>query len=273
MWITAVAAVLLAHCISAGEEPTAPEAERDKQVQLLIDATVRQYRLLPASSAQKPLEPQVAIRWRNPTRSGQGNAILVLWIHDGRPAAAASVFAQAQLCHEFISLSRSAGLVAHEGDELVWAPSVAGVEFQQMEDAPTPDKSPIVRLRQMKELVGRFSATLTGWKSSESRREELRLLPRQLYRYDVKAAEATHPDLRDGAVFAFVQGTDPEVLLLLEAVAEDDRRLGWQYAFARATSGGLEAQLDGKLVWKVEQLLDDKSSKNPQIVLRKAIPE
>ena len=47
------------------------------------------------------------------------------------------------------------------------------------------------------------------------------------------------------------------MLLLLEAVAEDERPPSWQYAFARATSGGLEAQLDGKLVWKVEQLLDD----------------
>jgi len=155
----------------------------------------------------------------------------------------------------------------------VWSPSVAGVRFQEVADAPAPAGSPVVRLRQMKELVRRFSATLTGWKSSESEREELRLLPQQLFRYDMKAAGAAHPDLRDGAVFAFVQGTDPETLLLLEAVVEGDRPPGWQYAFARATSGGLEAQLDGKLVWKTEQLLDAKSNKNPQITLRKAIPE
>jgi hypothetical protein len=273
IWVAVIATVFSAHRISAGQESGPPEAERDNRVQLLIDAAVKQYRLLPASNAQKPLEPQVAIRWRNPTRSGQGNAILVLWVHDGRPAAAASVFAQAQLCHEFISLSRSAGLVALERDEVVWSPSVAGVQFQELEGAPTPDKSPIVRLRQMKELIGRFSATLTGWKSSESRREELRPLPRELFRSDMKAAEETHPDLRDGALFAFVQGTDPEILLLLEAVTEGDRPPAWQYAFARATSGGLEAQLDGKLIWKVEQLLDDKSTKNPQIVLRETIEE
>jgi hypothetical protein len=63
------------------------------------------------------------------------------------------------------------------------------------------------------------------------------------------------------------------MLLLLEAVAEDERPPSWQYAFARATSGGLEAHLDGNLVWKVEQLLDDKTSTNPQIVLRRVIPE
>ncbi|MCI0360479.1 MAG: hypothetical protein L0211_18535 [Planctomycetaceae bacterium] len=267
------ATVCLALRISSGDEPGAPETERDNRVQIVIDACVERYRLLPASDAQRPLDPQVAIRWRNPTRGGQANAILVLWVHDGRPAAAASVFALGQLCHEFVSLSRTAGLLAYEGNELVWSPSAAGLQFQDVTDAPTPAESPVARLRQMKGLVRRFSATLTGWKSSESRREELRLLPQQLYRYDMKAAESTHPELRDGAMFAFVQGTDPEVMLLLEAVAERDRPPRWQYAFARATSGGLEAQLDGKLVWKVEQLLDDKSSTNPQIVLRRVIPE
>jgi hypothetical protein len=273
MCVVVVATLFLEPRISAGDEPHAPESERDKKVQLLIDATAQQYRLRPASDAQAPLDSHVAIRWRNPTRGGQANAILVLWTHDGRPAAAASVFALGQLCHEFVSLSRTAGLVAHDGDELVWSPSVAGVQFQEVADAPTPAESSVVRLRQMKGLVQRFSATLTGWKSSEFQREELRLLPQHLYRYDIKAAKTTHPELRDGAVFAFVQGTDPEVLLLLEAIAEGDGPPGWQYAFARATSGGLEAKCDGKLVWKVEQLEDDKSSKNPQIVLRRTIPE
>jgi len=273
MCVAVVALGFVALRISAAAEPSAPESERDKRVQLLIDATAERYRLRPASDAQAPLDPQVAIRWRNPTRGGQANAILVLWVHDGRPAAAASVFALGQLRHEFISLSRTAGLVAHDGDKLVWSPTIAGVRFQEVTDAPIPAETPVARLRQMKELVRRFSATLTGWKSSESQHEELRLLPQPLYRYDLKAAKTTHPELRDGAVFAFAQGTDPEALLLLEAVAEGDHPPSWQYAFARATSGGLEAQLDGKLAWKVEQLLDDKSITSPQIVLRKVIPE
>src|SRR2546421_4549111 len=163
-----LATLFLALRISAGDEPGAPESERDKRAQLLIDATVERYRLRPGSSAQTTLEPRVAIRWRNPTRGGQANAILVLWIHDGRPAAAASVFALGQLCHEFISLSRTAGLVAHDGDKLVWSPTVAGVRFQEVTDAPIPAETPVARLRQMKGLVQRFSATLTGWKSSES---------------------------------------------------------------------------------------------------------
>ena len=162
MWVAFVATVLMAPRISTGDEADTPEVERDKKVQLLIDATVERYRLLPAFDAQTPLDPQVAIRWRNPTRGGQANAILVLWVHHGRPAAAASVFAQGELCHEFVSLSRTAGLVAHEGDEVVWSSSVAGVRFQEVADAPAPADSPVVRLRQMKELVRRFSASFDG---------------------------------------------------------------------------------------------------------------
>src|SRR6478735_8795795 len=73
--VAIVATMFLALRISAGDEPGAPESERDKRVQRLIDTTVERYHLRPESSAQTTLEPQVAIRWRNPTRGGQANAI------------------------------------------------------------------------------------------------------------------------------------------------------------------------------------------------------
>jgi hypothetical protein len=54
-------------------------------------------------------------------------------------------------------------------------------------------------------------------------------------------------------VFAFVQGTDPEAILMLEAV-DPDGPPRWQFAFARATSSGLEARLDKPVVWAVDFL-------------------
>ena len=55
-----------------------------------------------------------------------------------------------------------------------------------------------------------------------------------LYRYsnDDSAIE-------DGAVFAFATGTDPELILQIEAVAGADDALRWRYAVTRRTSGGL----------------------------------
>ena len=48
------------------------------------------------------------------------------------------------------------------------------------------------------------------------------------------------------ACLRFVQGTDPEAILVLEAVRQSGRP-HWQFGFARATSGGLEASSTKRL--------------------------
>jgi hypothetical protein len=102
----------------------------------------------------------------------------------------------------------------------------------------------------MKSLAGRFAARLPAPKVGDGNPEVLRLLPRPLYRYDVKHSEETSPTLRDGGMFAFVMGTDPEVILLLEAVEREGKGV-WQYAFARATAYAVEASLGDEVVWSV----------------------
>jgi hypothetical protein len=56
----------------------------------------------------------------------------------------------------------------------------------------------------------------------------------------------------DGALFAFAEGTDPEALLLLEAVRGEGQSLAWRYTLARLTSRPLEADLDEGRVWSAE---------------------
>jgi hypothetical protein len=108
---------------------------------------------------------------------------------------------------------------------------------------------------------------MTGWKPDKSDREELRLLPKPLYRDAL--SESTGPDRGwiDGGVFAFVQGTDPEAILLLELVRQNGRP-HWQYAFARATASGLEARLDKTIVWEVEFLEGMPTPRLPQMTVR-----
>jgi hypothetical protein len=90
--------------------------------------------------------------------------------------------------------------------------------------------------------VRRFAAVVDQKQDSH----ELRLLPRPLYRYPA-AGEASS----DGALFAFVQATDPELLLLLEVQAT---RAGpaWHYGLARMTDLALDVKLDGRSAWKVD---------------------
>ena len=54
----------------------------------------------------------------------------------------------------------------------------------------------------------------------------------------------------DGAVFAFAEGTDPEVLVILEARRDADHPEGrWSYSVARMTSPGVEVRLGDPVVW------------------------
>jgi hypothetical protein len=154
--------------------------------------------------------------------------------------------------HEFDSLSREGKLIARDKDRVIWSPKTAGVEFKEVPAAPKPAKSQTERLRQMKAIAERFKARMTGWRGDDTDQEELRLLPRALYRYDLKSAKEPDPNLLDGALFAYVMGTDPEVVLILEASATAQEP-SWQYAFVRATSGGLEVKLGRDVVWTAEK--------------------
>jgi hypothetical protein len=86
----------------------------------------------------------------------------------------------------------------------------------------------------------------------------LRLLPQPVYRYG-------RPDeaVADGAIFAYCKGTNPEVLLLVEAV-KNGKELQWNYAFARMSSRGCEVRREDKVVWSVP-LIRGESPTDPYV--------
>lgn len=184
-------------------------------------------------------EREPVLRWPNPTRGIPDGATFV-WTLDGRPEAIGCVLSQNCMWHDFHSLS-SSKLVAEYNGRAIWQTQKAGIEFAIFPKAPQPADSTVKRLLQMKELARRFACRL----SNGGNGEELRLLPRPIYRYQVDRA-----DLMDGALFAYVVGTDPEVVLVLEA-ARHDGESQWQYALSRRTPGALEADLDGQRIWTV----------------------
>ena len=123
----------------------------------------------------------------------------------------------------------------------MWNPATPGIELKAFADAPPPADTLPVRLRQMRSLAGEFRA----FHNRPNKPEELRLLPQPLYRY-----ENTESELLDGAIFSFVQATDPEVLLLIEARRTGDR-FAWHYGLARMTSVPLRADHRDAKVWEV----------------------
>jgi hypothetical protein len=79
----------------------------------------------------------------------------------------------------------------------------------------------------------------------DGKRWELRLLPSPLYRYP-----AAKTGVVDGALFAIMSsaGTDPEVLLVIEAKASGEN-VHWQYACGRFSDWELHVQRKEKEVF------------------------
>ena len=92
----------------------------------------------------------------------------------------------------------------------------------------------------------RLAQEFTGFSvDRDAKRWELRLLPTPLYRYP-----AAKTGVVDGALFALVStaGTDPEVLLLLEAKAIDGK-MRWEFALGRFSDWELRVHRKDKEVF------------------------
>ena len=268
----AMLASLVALMTSNGAQPPAKDdfPEEPKKLTEAVEKSVNWYDVLPEEGAVA-LTPVPVIRWRNVVRGQEGEAMMVVWPHNGRPIAIASIYPwEGKMCHEFDSLSRGTKMLALDKDRPIWSPETAGVEFKEVPKSPKPGKTGPERLRQMKAIAEGFKGTMTGWSADNSDQEALRLLPRPLYRYDFTNAKEPDPKLLDGALFAYVQGTDPEIVLILEAIGTAEKA-EWQCAFARATSGGLEVKRGDELVWSAKKHPANRDPKLPHYTMQRVL--
>jgi hypothetical protein len=205
------------------------------------------------------LRPEPVFRLGN-----QGDGMLLegaifLWTDDvDRPGAAAQIFLikitgppESEWRHEFTALSTEP-LIASQGATARWQPAVGGVRFEPIAGAPKPAEKPRDRLLQMRELAAEFRADDNFWDRGWN---ALRLLPTPISRFG-----KTGGTPEDGALFAFVLGTDPEVFLFIEARKGSDG-LEWQYAFAPMTCWALRAEPKGRPVWNLPLRATDDPSK------------
>jgi hypothetical protein len=195
------------------------------------------------------LEKEPALRWTNPARTGEDGALFVWSSGSGRPEAIGTIFTyrfgdKINRKHELHSLAL-APLSAEFQARTVWSPREAGITFQPLEKAPTVAANSRLRLSQMKALARDFSASM---RDMEDEQFQLRLLTQPLIRYEPKDEQVL-----DGAIFAFSLGTDPEVLLILEARGGKEGHQ-WQYALARFHYIELTVQHNGRQVWRAEAL-------------------
>jgi hypothetical protein len=260
---------------SGPEQSRAQDVDKDKAAPKTLKAQVEEsmgwYQVFVDASATEPMKPQAVLRWGNFTRGKQeADGVFVLWTNKGRPEASVGIYPwYGYITHELVSLSRVAKLEARQEGRVVWSPKIPGVAYKDLSGAPAPAATSAARLRQMKILADRFQVRMTGLKGDLSDREDLRMLAKPLYRAEPGTAQSPDPDWIDSGVFGFVHGTDPEAILL-EAVRQDGRPR-WQYAFARATGGGLEARLDKIVIWSVERLPGETAPLRPQTIISRPV--
>ena len=179
------------------------------------------------------LEPGSLLNWSNAERGGDVGALL-LWTHKGQPQLIACAYGRGErLRHEFHSLS-TRPIAGERGGEPVHQ-FKPGIEWRDLPDAPPPAKQRALRLTQMRRQAERFRVTI-----GEREQTEMRLLRQPVYRTPEESAA-------DAAVFLFVQGTDPECVLMLEAT--DDKT--WRYSLTRQTKMPIRIELDGTQVLEI----------------------
>lgn len=189
---------------------------------------------------------QPLLRYSDPTR-GLADAVLLdasVWRlgERGRPTGLVTLEIyragdkMALLSYEFASLTDAKFSLRHkEHKKVAWDASGSALQVQPLDGAPAPAASAAGRLSQMRQQARRFQVSE---KLLNLDVVECRLLTQPIDRYQPAPGK-----ISDGAIFAFANGTNPELGLVLEC---DDK--GWSYGAVRLSAAESTLELDGRQV-------------------------
>lgn len=244
--------VVLALAIAAGvvfgdekadDESRAAHLQRMKSIagQFEIVASVD------VKPAAGKLGPKPLLRYNDPTRRQVEESTLWLWTERERPCALMAVEFYANSPNgprwliEVVSLSNSK-IGVTRGGNWKWQSKQPGVIRHPIPDSGEPSEKAALRLTQARQIRQRFAA---HEKEGTDGRVELRPLSNPIYRYKDEESGVI-----DGLLFAFANGTNPEVLLVLEAQHETATSTAmWTYGLAQMTGAGVYASLDDREIW------------------------
>ncbi|HEV3340872.1 MAG TPA: hypothetical protein VG125_10965 [Pirellulales bacterium] len=252
-WIASPLAYLAGAPPIAAEETPTSDARESEETTRIVEAELPRWNMWSGPDRKRPLklEPKSVLRWSNPaTQHVYGDVFF--WTLDGRPEVVMSLFKVWEpprgLHAEMHSLSLTE-VAAERNRTTLWHSTKPGVAPADVPDAPAPADTATRRSSQMRTLAKGFSCELVDLRVNEQgERQSLRLLPQPIYRY-----ESSDPDVLDGAVFAVVLGTDPELFLLIEARRSQDG-FRWQFGLARMNDDAMVVKHNDREVWRVEPL-------------------
>ena len=191
--------------------------------------------------AAKPI-----LRYSDPTRGTTEENVLVdatVWRlgENGRPTGLVTLEIyrttadSSILAYEFVSLSEARFSLAHKANRAIaWDATGSALTLKPLEGGAVPAKTSPGRLTQMRHLARRF----TVHETVNDQIIECRLLAQPIDRY-----QSEKDEIEDGAIFAFANGTNPEIGLTLECGKD-----GWIYGTVRLSAADVTVKLDGREV-------------------------
>ncbi len=242
------AAMLLALLPAQAGAPPAPNADNAALAKKALAVARAEAESWKIAVGERPAEmgKDMLLEWSNPA-AGKIYGGLFLWTQEGLPVAAGAFYRfldpHNHVGTELMALSETPPQGDGGPDRTAWRPD-AGLKREPLADAPKPAATAVGRLTQMRLLAKEFQLEQTPRNTAQ--KVVLRLLPQPIQRYGNAAKGVT-----DGAAFAFVNGTDPEVLLLLEAAGEP---AAWRFACIRVNNIAQVATRKGKTAWSCPEI-------------------
>jgi len=228
------------------EESQANESQANEEHLKTLAARVGRLSMRYATS-HKPAALQLFEHpvMRTGNKEGNRDGGVWLWLDGKRPVAALCVWNRGPLWY-----SENSALVEDALEVTGWPKAAWHSTGTERKSLALPDpvpQSPAGRQRALRALALEFTARedRLGIKS------ELRLLPRPIHTYN-----AGDHDALDGAIFAFVYGTDPEILMQIEALQNAGAK-HWAVHFARMASAELSVRLRDNEVWSALPISKD----------------
>ncbi len=233
--------------LALGAYVTADDRAKEEadEAEKLFAGELPKWKLTPDGVAlDNPKEP--VLRWTNPF-AGRVNGNTYVWLQAGRPVAVGCLFRNFQPWDTFngeLAALTGTKLVAKRNDKVMWQPKDEW-KWHPIPGAPAPAATAARRLIQMRSLAGEFTVEVLDTRNIPKGEEQTpRLLPQPLYRYDAEQTKKL-----DGSLYAFVIGTDPELLLLIEcdtAVAKPE----WKFGVTRMNRDTVRLKHKGEKVWE-----------------------
>jgi hypothetical protein len=241
--------VALAAGVLFGAAPLA--AQELLPAEMRLEAMAKRASLLRMAFADEPnrkppeLLKSAVLRASDPTREEIDGAVW-LWLDGKRPTAALCLllYPSGKWNYEHVALVDES-LAVTGRDTWSWRPRPSPRIWTKLPDAVPPTERG--QQSALRSIARRLEA-------SESRRGEtfaLRLLDRPIYTY----SDADR-GIVQGGLFAMSYGTNPELLIQIEARATADKP-EWQIAFARLSAAEVVVRLDQKEVWRAEAMKAD----------------